>query len=107
MSQESLEVDVESANAGGMESAYAAARLKDLPEDFADAATEAASAVDHEPGVGGWSHFESVHAHQMRNVSYHAETLAENIQAGSVDVAVSHLEAADEYEGSIGDPQVY
>ncbi|MFB8770592.1 hypothetical protein VSQ78_23065 [Nocardiopsis alba] len=106
MSQESLEVDVESAHSGGMESAYAAARLKDLPDDFGDAAESAKSAADHDPGVSGWANFRDKYEYQMRNVSYHAENLAENIQAGSVDVAVTHLEAADEFEGVNGAPQL-
>lgn len=107
MSQESLEADVESAQSGGMASAYAAARLKDLPEDFGDAADAAKSAVDHDPGVSGWPTFRDKYEHQMRNVSYHAENLAENIQSGAFDVAVTHLEAADEFEGVNNAPQVY
>lgn len=107
MTQESLDVDVESAQSGGMASAYAAARLKDLPEDFGDAAESAKSAVDHDPGVSGWAAFRDKYEHQMRNVSYHAENLAEGIQAGAFDVAVTHLEAVDEFDGAIGAPQVY
>lgn len=105
MPQESLEVDVESAQSGGMASAYAAARLKDLPEDFGDIVNAAESATDHGPGVDGWADFREKHVGRMMDVSYHAENLAENIQAGSYDVAVSHLEAADEYEGTIDAPQ--
>ncbi|QRN81064.1 MAG: hypothetical protein JK586_06170 [Nocardiopsis sp. BM-2018] len=107
MTQESLDVDVESAHRGGMASAYAAARLKDLPEDFSDTADAAEDVTggSKNPGVSGWKEFGNKYMENMMDVSQHAENLAENIKEGSVDVATTHLEAVDEFAGVDGAPQ--
>jgi len=43
----------------------------------------------------------------MRNVSYHADTLGKSIQGSAYQIALSDLEAAEQFEGSIGAPQLY
>src|SRR5690625_4869092 len=103
----SVGANVEEASSGGMESAEAAARLKDLPLDFSEAVESAKNAVRDDPGVPGWGTFEEVHERHMRNVSYHADTLGKSIQGSAYQIALSDLEAAEQFEGSIGAPQLY
>jgi len=98
MADGSVGANVDEAYAGGNASADAAARLRDLPLDFSEAVEEAKDAVSGDPGVTQWGNFEGMHEHHMRSVTVHAETLAENIMAGSYDIAVTDLEAAERYD---------
>lgn len=100
-------VNVDDAYAGGSASAEAAAYLRDLPTDFDEAIQAAKSATTGAPGVTGWNGFGSDHEHHMMDVRDHAKTLAENIQAGSYEAAVTDLESREEYDIPINGPQPY
>jgi len=98
-------VNADDAYAGGSASADAAARLRDLPTDFDEAVQAAKSAVTPLPGVTKWDAFGSDHTQHMVDVKEHARTLAENIQDGSYEAAVTDIEAAEEYHIPINGPQ--
>ncbi|OKI22040.1 hypothetical protein A6A08_20440 [Nocardiopsis sp. TSRI0078] len=100
-------MNVDDAYAGGTASAEAAARLRDLPTDFEEAVQAAKSAASGAPGVTGWNTFGTDHEHHMFDVRDHARTLAENIQAGSYEAAVTDLESSEEYNIPINGAQFY
>ncbi len=100
-------VNVDDAYAGGSASAEAAARLRDLPTDFDEAIQAAKSATSGAPGVTGWSAFGSAEEQHMIEVRDHARTLAENIQSGSYQAAVTDLESWEEYDIPINGAQLY
>ncbi|WP_116245489.1 hypothetical protein [Nocardiopsis sp. FIRDI 009] len=107
MSGDSVAANPEDAHAGGSASAEAAARLRDLPTDFDEAIQAAKSAVSPAPGITGWSSFGADHEHHMMDVKEHARTLADNIQAGAYEAAVTDLEASEEYSIPINGAQLY
>ena len=94
------------AHAGGSASAEAAARLRDLPDDFDEAIQEAKSAASPTPGVGGWGAFGDEHTDHMTDVRKHARDLAENIQSGAWDAAVTDLETSEEFQVPGDGPQL-
>lgn len=100
-------VNPDDAHAGGSASAEAAARLRDLPADFDEAIQAAKSAVRPTPGITGWDSFGSDHEQHMVDVKEHARTLAENIQDGAYEAAITDLEAAEEFSIPINGPQFY
>ncbi len=100
-------VNVDDAHAGGTASAEAAARLRDLPTDFDEAIQAAKNAVSGAPGITGWIAFGTDHEQHMIDVRNHARTLAENIQAGSYEAAVTDLESSEEYHIPINGAQLY
>lgn len=103
---DSIGANPEEAHAGGSASAEAAARLRDLPDDFDDAVQQAKNAATPAPGVSGWSSFGNEHTDHMADVRKHARDLAENIQSGAWDAAVSDLEAAEEFQVPGDGPQL-
>ncbi|MFE6305824.1 hypothetical protein [Nocardiopsis sp. NPDC057823] len=107
MSGDVAGVNTDDAYAGGSASAEAAARLRDLPTDFDEAITAAKNAVSPAPGITGWGSFGDDHMQHMVDVKEHAKTLAENIQAGSYEAAVTDLQAAEDFSISIDGPQIY
>ncbi|MEU0491580.1 hypothetical protein ABZ249_20295 [Nocardiopsis sp. NPDC006139] len=100
-------VNVDDAYAGGSDSAEAAARLRDLPTDFDEAVQAAKNATSGVPGVTGWGTFGSDHEQHMIEVRDHARTLAENIQAGSYEAAVTDLESSEGFDIPINGIQSY
>ncbi|GAA1437930.1 hypothetical protein GCM10009602_04800 [Nocardiopsis tropica] len=100
-------VNADDAYVGGSASADAAGRLRDLPTDFDEAVQAAKSAVSASPGITGWGSFGEDHAQHMVDVKEHARILAENIQDGSYEAAVTDLEAAEEYHIPINGPQPF
>ncbi|OLT25332.1 hypothetical protein BJF83_23105 [Nocardiopsis sp. CNR-923] len=95
------------AYAGGSASAEAAARLRDLPTDFDEAVQAAKSAVGPAPGITGWVAFGADHEYHMAEVKEHARALADNIQNGAYEAAVTDLESAEEYSIPINGPQLF
>lgn len=107
MSDGVVGVNVDESYAGGSESADAAARLRDLPLDFDEAIQAAKQAAKGVPGVTGWDSFGTDHEQHMFDVRDHARTLAENIQSGSYEAAVTDLESGEAFHIPINGPQLY
>ncbi|WP_304452343.1 hypothetical protein [Nocardiopsis sp. YSL2] len=92
------------AYAGGDASLEAASRLRDLPQDWADAITNVSFAMRNPPGVTGWASFGSVQEEHMEDVKSHAVTLAENIQSAASEGDRTDSDASADYRATSSSP---
>ncbi len=98
MPMNELGVNVTDAYGAGADAGQYASSFTGLHADFLDLLNAAKDVCADEPAVTGWSAYGEEQADAIARVEEHGVGLAENVQGGASEVAMTDAQAGEAYE---------